>query len=111
MSTLCWVARILSLGTIGFILLFMVGERFDPTALTGRDWSLFIFFPIGLCVGLVLGWPRPLLGGAVAVGSILGFYLVYAAGSGGLPRGGWFLLLALPGFLFIVCGVMRRRLT
>ena len=35
------------------------------------------FFPLGALVGLVLGWREELLGGAITLISIAGFYLVY----------------------------------
>jgi hypothetical protein len=49
-----WSARILSLAVIGVVLLFAFGEGFNPFHLSLRDWVLFLFIPLGLCLGMVV---------------------------------------------------------
>jgi hypothetical protein len=89
-----WLARILGAISIALLLLFIIGE---PTGFSSITWDqaiAFVFFPCGLIVGLVLAWYRELLGGLIAVGSVVGFYVIYE----GLLYGGW------PGWWFMVFG-------
>ena len=97
-----WVARIWSLATIGFILAFCGGEESSAQGFTGQELALFSFFPIGVCLGMVLAWRWEGLGGGVTVASLLGFYLVHRVVHGGYPMGPWFALLAAPGLLFLL---------
>lgn len=103
-----WTARILSLASLGVLLMFMIGEGFDPTHLKPRDLMLAVFFPLGLILGLILGWWREWLGGAVVVASLLGFYLVHLAVSGRFPSGWAFAALAAPGVLFVLSALATK---
>jgi hypothetical protein len=99
-TVLRWVARILSILFIGFILLLLIGEVLFPHAeavFQVRDIIAMIFFPIGVVVGLILAWRKELLGGLVAVGSLAAFYVTLFLFDGRFPRGPFFLLLASPG--------------
>ena len=108
-TVLHWVARVLSLASIAFVLAFIIGEGCNPATFAARELALFVFFPVGLCAGLVVAWFTELIGGVVVVVSLAGFYAVHLAASGAWPRGPWFAVLALPGLLFVVCGILRRR--
>jgi hypothetical protein len=68
---------------------------------------MIAFFAVWL--GLVLGWKWELLGGALAVGGLVAFYLLDFLFSGTFPRGPFFLIIASPGVLFLLAGVMGRR--
>ena len=103
-----WAARVGSLASIGLLLLFMVGEGFDPLALSVRQWVQFALFPAGPVVGMLLGWWRPGAGGALTVACLLLFYMVHAVAWGRLPGGPFFVLFCSPGFLFIVAGLIGR---
>jgi peptidoglycan/LPS O-acetylase OafA/YrhL len=100
-----WVARGLSLLTILTIAMFAFGEPGTPTA---KEWLLLAFFPIGLLLGLALAWWRELLGGIIAVGSILVFYAAFLVADGRLPAGPYFAILATPGVLFLILGLATR---
>lgn len=108
--TLRWIARLLSLGSIGFILLFVFGEGFNPSEVRPVEWLGLLFFPFGLMLGLVLGWRREMSGGIIAVGSIALFYLVYGlAINRAIFQGWWFLVLSIPGWLFLLYAVLRHE--
>lgn len=108
-----WAARALSCAVLLFIIAFLVGEwpgRGDvETALKPRDLVLALFLPLGLMVGLALGWRWEIIGGATALASMVGFYAAHLALSGGLPRGPWFAVLAVPGLLFLLAGLASRE--
>lgn len=99
------IARILSVLSIGMILLIFMGEVVFPhsEAVFGvREIIALSFFPFGVIAGLILAWRRELLGGLVSIGSMAAFYLTLYLFDGRFPRGPFFLLLASPGILFML---------
>jgi hypothetical protein len=105
-----WIARILSVVSIGIILLFMAGEGFDYTQIKLSEWLLFIFFPIGVSIGMVLAWWQEGIGGIITVGSFIMFYAVHFVISGRFPHGLAFLVFTIPGFLFLLCWYRIRKI-
>jgi hypothetical protein len=80
-----WTARLWSIASVGLILFFIVGEGVK----IGRpsEWLLFLFFPIGICAGMILAWWKEEIGGSIAVGSLLLFYMIHFASARRFPRG------------------------
>jgi len=107
-----WIARVWSIASVGFVLLMFVGsglaEGFDPAQFTSRDLIGLFFFPFGVCLGMIAAWRWEGLGGGIAVGSLLAFYAALRVMDGRFPRGPWFVLIAAPGFLFLVCWLLSR---
>jgi hypothetical protein len=103
-----WLARALSVISILILLLFVVGERFNPAALRSREWILMIFFPIGVIAGMAVAWGREGLGGAITFVSLVAFYLTHFLFTGGFPRGWAFVAFASPGFLFLAHWLFTR---
>ena len=99
-----WLARFLAAVSVAVLLLFLFGEPFGLSNLSLAQLVAFVFFPFGLIVGLILGWFRELVGGLVAVGSVACFYLVFVIFYQEWP-GWWFLVFALPGFLYVSYGL------
>lgn len=106
-----WLARALSVLSIGLLLLFVLGEGSWPIRLTSSELVQFIFFPIGVALGLALGWRNELLGGTIAVSSLALFYILHFTIFGRFPGGPWFLIFTLPGFLFLALGLWRQPRT
>ncbi|MCA9874484.1 MAG: hypothetical protein KC441_12535 [Anaerolineales bacterium] len=98
-----WAARIGSLFTLVFVGAFVVGEMVNPTGPlpTLTEWVGLLFFPIGVLVGLGLGWWREDVGGVTAVLSLFAFYVWDLIVSHSLPGGIFFLLLTAPAFLYL----------
>jgi len=97
------VARIWSLVSIAIVILFLVGEGFTPAQLTTlTEKLLVIFFPFGVSLGMIIAWFREKTGGIITVTCLLLFYAVHLVGSGNLPNGPWFALIAAPGLLFLI---------
>ncbi len=110
-AILRWLARLGSLVSVALLLLFLVGEELHPSQLALAEVVGLLFFPIGVMVGMLLGWRWETLGGAVTVLSLLAFYKVMYAASGRFPEGIWFALFALPGLLFLYCGLCNHQPT
>jgi hypothetical protein len=103
-KAIIWIARIWSLASIGFVLLFLFGSGLSGhgAKLTPAEWVGLAFFPSGVCLGLVIAWFRPRLGGAIATVCLIAFYLWSLWERGRLPGGPYFVLVAVPGFLFLL---------
>jgi hypothetical protein len=107
-----WVARVWSLLSILFVLVFAVGEGIGgghgprPTA---QEWVGLALWPIGVGLGLVLAWYREMLGGAAAVACLAAFCGWNLFLSGHFPRGPFFALVAAPGVLFLLAALLSRR--
>lgn len=108
-SLMRWLARLGSLVSVVLLLLFLIGEPPSPGQLTFAEWMGLFFFPFGVMVGMLLGWRRETLGGAVTLLSLLGFYMVMYSERGQFPGGLWFALFALPGLIFLACGLRSKR--
>ena len=99
------VARSASVICIAVILLFFIGEGINFGNVAAKEWVGLLFFPVGVFVGLVLAWREEILGGAVTIASVVGFYLVYGLLLSGTIRQGWlFLLFLVPGVLSVLYG-------
>ncbi|MGA3288158.1 MAG: hypothetical protein ABSD46_12110 [Bacteroidota bacterium] len=103
-----WIARIWSIASIGLVLLFIVGEGNNPANLI--DWLGFLFFPLGICFGMVFAWWREGVGGGITIGSLLVFYLIRFVTASSFPKGWAWLAFAFPGFLFLLCWYRSRKL-
>ena len=108
-SIIRWTARILSVVSIGLVLLFMVGEGFDYTRIKPNEWVLFIFFPFGISIGMLLSWWQEGIGGIITAGCLLMFYVVHFVIAGKIPHGLAFLVFTIPGFLFLLCWYRTRK--
>lgn len=106
-----WMTRISGAVSIGLILLFVFGENWQFSQLRWEELGT-ILFPLGLVSGLILGWLEEIRGGALAIGSVAAFYVVYGLAFSGSIRQGWgFALFAIPGVLFLIHGLLSRRAT
>jgi hypothetical protein len=105
-----WVARILSIASIGVMLLFFIGEAdfSQPVRLTPQEWIGVLFFPVGIVVGMIVAWRWEGIGSGIALGSLLAFYLFELVVSGDLPDGPFFVLFSSPAILFGASWLLRR---
>ena len=103
-STINWIARIWSLMSLGFVLLFVFAELSHANGArpTQAEWIGLTLWPGGVCLGLLIAWFRPKLGGTIAIVCLIAFYLWSLAERGRFPGGPYFVLVAVPGFLFLV---------
>lgn len=104
------LARLWSIISLVVLLAFGIGEAASDIArFTLRDAIGFLFFPVGVMVGLALAWRWELAGGLLTVGSLAAFYVQNALLRDRWPAGPWFLLLAAPGFLFLFAWWLGRH--
>jgi len=105
-SAVRWLARVWSAVTIALVLAFIVGERSLPSR--PSEWLGFLFFPFGICVGMIVAWKKENLGGLITVGSLLAAYVLHFAATGALLKGWAWLAFAAPGFLFLLSSQLSR---
>lgn len=102
-----WTARVWSVASVALVLAFIVGEGSHPSG--PKEWLGFMFFPVGICVGLILAWRIESLGGSITVGCLVAFYVVRLTTAGAFPKGWAWLAFAAPGFLFLLSSHLSRR--
>lgn len=104
-----WTARALSLFGTLVLLLFVVGEPFPIAKIRAVEWLGLMLFPFGVVVGFAVAWWREGLGGSITIASLVAFYVVFVfLMNESLSEGGWFLVFAIPGLLFLISWLMSR---
>ncbi len=103
-----WLARVWSILSVGLVIAFLIGEGFHPHEFKPYEMLAFLFFPVGICVGMIFSWWREALGGVITVGCLLVFYVVCIATTAA-PKSWAYLVFAAPGFLFLIAGLSPRR--
>ena len=103
-----WTARIAAALIVLFSVMMLVGYGINPQGNppTSTEKLLLALFPIGMCLGYVIGWFRPLIGGVLSWAAIVAFVLIQRNAGMVIILG----LLGIPGILFIVYGLRIRRL-
>ena len=109
-KALSWVARIWSVTSIVFVLVFLIGEGLsgDAATPTASEWIGLALWPGGVVVGLIVAWFRRGLGGALTLGSLIAFYVWNLLERGRLPSGPYLFLVAAPGILFLLSSLLSR---
>jgi hypothetical protein len=103
-----WLARLMSLVTVGIVAMFLLAEPFKPSNVRPREWVGFICFPIGVMVGLIIAWWKEGVGAGISLGSLAAFYLVFGWLMGSNIHGPWFLIFASPAFFFLIAWLLSR---
>ena len=97
-----YLAHIGSVASITFLLVLFVGEGLHPSEISTNEWAGLLFFPIGIVIGMAVAWWKEGLGSMITLGSLLGFYVVWGYLMRNHIGGWWFIVLASPGFLFLL---------
>lgn len=98
------IARFWSVLSTIMILLFLFGESIDPSKLRFNEWIGFIFFPVGLLIGLIISWKKEIVGGIVTIVSMIIFAFLMVLN--------WFIIaLGFPSVLFIFHAIITKNKT
>jgi hypothetical protein len=98
-------ARLTSPVSIGLIIAF---ATVDPKVPTPDEWLMLALFPIGVVLGMIVGWWREVLGGLIGTTSLIAFYLMFLSQGNAIGKGVWFAVFAFPATLFLAAGLVRR---
>jgi hypothetical protein len=105
-----WTARLLAAALVSLVLVVFIGGcGFNPVQLRPVEALQMALF-LATCMGMVVAWRWPLVGGALSTAGILLFFAVEFAVAGRFPRGPVFHLMLLPGILFLLSACVRRRM-
>jgi hypothetical protein len=105
-AILKWFARILSLLSIGTLLLFIFGEGFNPGVVVTQQGIMLMFFPIGIITGMIIAWWSEGLGGSITILSLVCFYLLDYIFYREFPQGLAFLAFSAPGIVFVLYSIL-----
>ncbi|NNK87198.1 MAG: hypothetical protein HKO90_02855 [Flavobacteriaceae bacterium] len=111
-SIILWIARILAILEIGFILFFLLADLFGGESGGAGFGSFneilsFAFFPILPLIGLSLALKWPSLGGMISTLGFIGLSIIRPD----LIADPMIMILAVPGILFLVAWILDRRRT
>lgn len=103
-----WVARIGSLVSLGFIAAFVAGSIRNGETPSMTEAVALGFFPGGIAIGFVIGWFSEGVGGGIVILSLAAFYGWMYDLDHRFPKGPYFLLVALPGLLFLITWLLDQ---
>jgi hypothetical protein len=81
------------------------GEGFDPTKIKPNEWVMLLFGPFGLVLGMIIGWWKEGLGGAITIVCYFGAMIV---GDYNASGAGYMAVCAMPGFLFLFAWLLSN---
>lgn len=98
-----WTERIWGLMSIAFMLFMAAGHIFGSeqqniNSFTFTDMLTLTFYPTGVLLGLIIAWKWDGIGGIIAIGSIIGLYVLRPV----LILDPLIGALAAPGLLFLI---------
>lgn len=109
-----WTARVLTVLLVGMFLWFFLadiaGGGTNPFKLAVLD-ALRLTFLFMTCIGLMLAWRWPFVGGVISFVGILLYYAVDVVVRGSFVNILYFDLMLLAGILFMVCALIKRRMS
>jgi hypothetical protein len=108
-SILRWSSRITGLFLAGLVLLFAIGERFNPRELTLTTGLMSVAF-FAAASGMLILWRWELIGGMIVVIGMTVFYVVNFVATGKWPSGWVLPLFLVPGLLAVISSGLRRRM-
>jgi len=106
-SVIRWTARIWTAASLLVLSAFIFGDAESGNWPTLPQWVGLAFFPAGTVLGFLIALRKEVLGGGIAVVSLIGIYVWRFAVAGHLA-GPWLALLAAPGLLFLIAGLLAH---
>ena len=107
-TSIRWIARIWSIPSIAALLVpYLMEGLYWLQANSIREVIGHVCF-FAVLVGLISAWRWEGVGGGLTVGGIVVFYATWWL-HGKTPHGPFFLLIAAPGFLFLLHWLLARR--
>ena len=98
-----WAGVVLSLLSVGILMLFIIGEGLPPLNLQSA------MFPFGVMLGLLIAIKYRLTGSLTALTCLSLFYLLEYKQAGCLPGGPWFFYFTSPSLLFIISKILNPK--
>jgi hypothetical protein len=106
--TRIWAALVAAAVIFAFFANIFIEGGGSSSQFSTRDILMMVLFVL-TWMGLILGWKWEAIGGGLTVGSMLAFYIFEVIFTGSFPKGGFFIVIALPGVLFLYLGLMAKE--
>lgn len=105
------IAKLWSIISCIFILILIIGYGLDPNEPLPSliEWLELALFPFGVIVGQLIAWKKEGVGSFITIASIAVFYIIEFVFKGRFPGGPYFMLVAFPGFLFLICNINSKK--
>lgn len=105
-----WIARVLGTLTLAFLLFMVIGQFFGAEEIglgigSGSDLISLVFFPVSTIIGLVLAYKWEGIGGIITVIGMIGLHIIRPDLASNLIIS----MFAIPGLLYIIYAVWRKR--
>jgi hypothetical protein len=107
LTVLRWTARLSALVVVGGFVILVVGEFLQPNSGSPSHILLSTAVPLltATCTGMLVAWRWELAGATISLVALLAFTLLVRMGHHAI-----LFVFAVPGLLFLVDWVLRRRL-
>ena len=105
---LLWLARVWNILALAFLLFMLIAHLVGDEEMNfanQTEWLMFLFFPIGVILGLAVCWWKSWLGGLITIGSLLAFRLIGQE----IDFNFWIDGTAAPGFLFLLYWAIVKK--
>ncbi len=100
-----WIARIWSILSLLFISVILFGHIFENEGFNFNsklEFIWFLFFPIGVYLGLIISWKLEGVGGLIIIGSLLSFHILSDS-----KFNIWIDGISFPGLLFLIYWIIK----
>jgi hypothetical protein len=109
-----WTARVWALIIVAIILFMFIAHAVTDgigplVKLTLRESLMMAAFLI-TTISLALGWKWELVGGSLTLTGMAAFYIIDFVFSGTFPQGNFFLIIAFPGVLYLIAGLLNNKI-
>jgi hypothetical protein len=106
-NTIRLLARSLAIVLAALLVMYAVEKGYDPRTVVLQDMLLATPFLISW-FGMLAGWRWEAVGGLLNMFGVAAYYAAQIWISDTIPQGWLFPLLALPGFLYLLCFTLKR---
>jgi len=106
LSVLHWTARLAALVVAGGFIFLVVGEFLSPHSRPPSsisEWTGIILLTV-TCIGMLMAWRWEVAGAVISLVALVAYALMIRIGHHGV-----LFVLAAPGILFMVNGLLRHR--
>jgi len=104
-----WFARLAALASLFFLILFIISDLSYVSRCGFNEILLFIFFPFGVIVGLIVGLKFELIGSITAIFALFSYYLLHYIVQKSFPSGIAFLVFSSPALLYLISWLINSK--
>jgi len=104
-----WLIRVLAIASVFFLLLFIISDLSYVSRSSLSEILQFVFFPIGVIAGLLLGIKFELTGSIISIFSLFAFYLLHYLIEKTFPNGIAFMIFTSPALFYLLSWLIKSK--